>query len=106
MKCKQGEMAFIKKALRPVNIGKIVTCKEMLGYFIRGEELMYNGEKWMAVDTDHIWVVTNPNGIETMYGSSIEALIPDTWMTPIKGDKLDSGEDTAISKQKHDTMDA
>lgn len=102
MKCKQGEMAFIKKALRTENIGRVVTCKEMLGYFIQWEDLMYNGERWLAQDTDYIWVVQG--NLETQYGAAKEALIPDSWLQPIRPDGLDSDEDTTVKKS--DTIDA
>lgn len=86
MICKQGDLAYIKKAIRPENIGRIVTCKEMLGYFIKGETYTYNGEVWMAADTDYMWVVTSNSGVETMYGTAKEVFCPDSWLKPIRGD--------------------
>lgn len=83
MKCKQGDLAYIRKALRPENVGKIVTCKQMLGYYIMGETVTWNGENFLAPETDYMWVVYAKYGVETMYGSSKEGMIADSWLQPI-----------------------
>lgn len=92
MKCKVGDLAFIRNAIRVANLGRVVTCKVNLGYFIRGETIMHNGEAWIAFETDFTWVVTG--NLETLYGTSTEALIPDSWLTPIRTDPLDATEHT------------
>ena len=92
MRCKAGELAFIRKSMRTTNIGRVVTCKEMLGYFIQGESFLYNGESWMAHETDYMWVVSG--NIETLFGNSAEALVPDSWMTPIRPEPVETTEHT------------
>lgn len=90
---KQGDLAFIKKSLRPVNIGMVVTCTQYLGYFIEGEDLEMHGELFKAPFTDNYWLITNQSGhIETQFGKSKEAYLPDLWLIPIKGDLLDGEE--------------
>jgi hypothetical protein len=96
MNCKQGDLAYIIKALRSVNIGRIVTCKELIGKLNQEEPYMWNGEVYSAAISDNHWVVSCASGLETLYGKSKEAVIPDTWLRPIKGDLLDSEE--------HDTL--
>lgn len=92
MICKLNDMAYIKKALRPANIGRVITCKELLGYFIQGEEYLWNGEVYLAQDTDYIWVVESPSGLDTLYGKSLMATAPDSWLVPIKMDGLTDEE--------------
>jgi hypothetical protein len=81
MKCKQGDLAFIKKALRYENIGKVVTCARYLGYYERGSKVTISGEEWLAFDSDNYWLVKGD--IETMFGKARESYIPDTWLAPI-----------------------
>lgn len=96
MRCKQGDLAIIIKAIRSSNLGKIVTCKEMIGYFIMGEELTWNGEQFVAQDTDYFWVIqAQDSGIDTLFGKSKEALSPDSWLRPLNGEGLDASEDTS-----------
>lgn len=85
MICKQGDLAYIKKALRPENIGKIVTCKVLIGELKRGEPFIHNGEQWLAYDTDAHWVIQCTSGLETQYGLSTEGFILDSWLIPIRG---------------------
>ena len=86
MNCKQGDLAYIKKAIRTSNIGKVVTCKKLLGHYERGDPIRHNGEVWAAYDTDHQWVIECKNSLETQYGPCSEALIMDSWLIPIKAD--------------------
>ncbi len=84
MKCKKGGLAFIKKSIRPKNVGLIVTCDEYLGYYIQGETVEISGEVFLAIDTGHFWKIGSSTGsIETQYGKSKMAFIPDSWLTPI-----------------------
>jgi hypothetical protein len=85
-RCKQGDLAFIIKAIRPSNIGLIVLVEEYVGYFQRGEEYYYGGLRLIAYDTGHAWKVTSSSkSIDTIDGKSNFALTIDTWLTPIKG---------------------
>ena len=93
MRCKLNDLAFIRKAMRPSNIGKVVQCKELLGKFERGENIMWNGEFYVSPDTDYIWVVTSKSQLETLYGPSIEAFIADSWLTPINGEPSENFEE-------------
>jgi len=93
MRCKLGDLAFIRKAMRSSNIGKVVQCKELLGKFNRGDEIKWNGELFVSTDTDYIWVVTSKSQLETLYGPSIEAFIADSWLTPINGEPSENFEE-------------
>lgn len=79
---KQGQMAFVKKALRKTNIGKIVTCVRYLGYYSQGDVIEISGERYLAYDTDHFWIIS-ANTLETQYGPSREVYSMDSWLTPI-----------------------
>lgn len=83
--CKLNDLAFIKKSLRPANVGLIIQCVKYLGPYSKGELITINGEHWHAYDTDDHWVIESKSGsIETQFGKSKIAYIPDSWLTPIK----------------------
>jgi hypothetical protein len=92
-RCKVNDLAFIKKSIRPSNIGKVVQCKELLGKFERDEVFAWNGESFISTDTDYIWVVTSKSQLETLYGPSSEALIADSWLIPIRGEPSENLEE-------------
>ena len=98
MKCKQGDLAFIKKALRKENIGRIVTCTRYLGYYERGAPIVINGETWFAFDSDDYWEVTG--NIDTQFGSAKQAYIMDSWLSPINP----LGEDKETDKSLEDDL--
>ena len=94
MQCKLGDLCYIKKSMRPANIGLIVTCQSYLGYFLEGDTIEMNGESWLAPFSDNYWLITNSSGsIETQFGKSKEAYIPDLWLVPITGLPLEEEED-------------
>lgn len=81
---KLNQLAFIKKSLRPINIGKIVNCKKYLGYYSKGDKINISGELYQAFDTDHYWIIeSNSEILETQFGKSKEAYSMDSWLTPI-----------------------
>lgn len=82
MKCKLNQLAFIKKAIRKENIGRIVTCSKYLGYFERGATIVINGEYWVAFDSDDYWEITGR--LETQFGTAYQAYIMDSWLSPIE----------------------
>lgn len=88
MKCKQGDLCYIKKALRNSNIGKVVTTKLLIGKLNRGDHYKWNGETFIAYDSDYHWVISSKSGIETQFGNSLEAVIMDSWLVPINGDNI------------------
>jgi hypothetical protein len=90
MKCKLGDLAFIRKAIRKENIGKIVTCVKHVGHYNRGDKIIIHGEAWAAIDTDDFWLVSG--NIKTMYGKATEGYIPDSWLSPIQ--PLNDDEET------------
>jgi hypothetical protein len=95
MRCKKNDLAFINKALRPENVGRVVTCSEYLGFFIEGEIII--DQVLVAHYTDHWWQVTSDsNSIETQYGKSNIAYLPDAWLTPIKPEPLDEDDVTDL----------
>lgn len=95
-KCKSGDIAFIRKALNTSNIGKVVECKKLLGYYKRGDSINHNGEVWEAYDTDYQWVIQCKSGLETMFGPCKEALIMDSWLIPIRGTGLETEENKEL----------
>jgi hypothetical protein len=92
MNCKQGDLAFIKKAIRQENIGKVVTCVKHLGYYSRGDTITISGENWMAYDSDDYWLIDG--NLETMYGVASQAHIMDSWLSPIEPLPPEDVEDT------------
>jgi hypothetical protein len=82
MKCKQGDLAFIKKAIRKENIGRIVTCIKHLGHYKQGATIVINGENWLAPDSDHYWLISG--NIETQFGQAKQSYIMDSWLSPIE----------------------
>lgn len=99
MKCKQGDLAYIKKALRPANIGLAVVCKEYLGYYLRDDIIEVNKEHFTAIISDNYWVIENSYcEIETQFGKSSMAFSPDTWLEPIKKSKLDVGDKVNVEE--------
>jgi len=93
IKCKVNDLAFIKKAIRPVNIGRVVTCKELLGKFAFGETIVWNGEEFASPEDDYMWVVSSSGNLETQFGPSKEAMIPDSWLTPIRAEPSENYEE-------------
>jgi len=93
IKCKVNDLAFIKKAIRPVNIGRVVTCKELLGKFAFGETIVWNGEEFASPEDDYMWVVSSSGNLETQFGPSKEAMIPDSWLTPIRAEPSENSEE-------------
>ena len=94
MRNKQGNLAFISKSLRPVNIGLVVTCTQYLGYYLQDDYLEMHGEFFKAPVSDNYWVISNNSGhIETQFGLAKEAYAPDLWLTPIMGNLLEDEED-------------
>jgi len=91
--CKKDDIAFVKKALRPKNIDKVVTVKTYLGYYERAQPYVWNGETFLAFDSDDHWIIECNSGLETQFGSSLQAVIMDSWLFPIRGDEQEDFED-------------
>jgi len=114
LRCKVNELCWINKAQHLMNIGKIVTCNEYLGYFQRNEQFIHQGETWYAADTGHLWVISSKYGLETQYGTSTTAHIQDRWLTPIipRGEEIANNlvgifdEDTGTLVKEKDTISA
>lgn len=93
MKCKLDQLAFIKKALRKENIGRIAKCSKYLGYYSYGDTITISGENWLAPDSDDFWCVTG--SISTQFGQAHQAYIADSWLSPIS--PLDESEEDDYS---------
>lgn len=105
MQCKKDDLCYIRKSLRPNNVGLVVQCKVYLGHYSRGEMIPMHGEQWMAFDTDDYWLIENNYGdIETQYGNSRESYIMDSWLEPIPPKSQDIG--TTTKKKIEDNIDA
>jgi len=88
MKCEQGDLAKIIMSLRPSNIGKTVLVEKYIGHFKQGEEFDFRGVPCKAQITDHFWWIATEFGLSNMYGDTPKAYIPDTWLEPIRPEKL------------------
>ena len=99
MKCKLNDLCFVIKSKIQSNIGKIVTCKEYLGFFEKGIYSI-NGERLVAFESNHYWrVVGNVatwSGLDDGYGFSSESQL-----LPIKGEPV---EDFEISCKELETV--
>lgn len=104
MQCRLGGLAFIRKSLRPPNIGLIVQCTQLIGYLSKDEKFMWNGEQWSAPHSGDFWVVTSSTGsIETQYGKSAQAFILDAWLVPIP--ELPAEDDITTEETLTDTLE-
>jgi hypothetical protein len=101
VKNKAGEPAFIVKAIREKNIGKIVTPKALIGFVNAGNTFRYNGEAWVSVVDGYLWCVEG--NLETMYGDSREGFIPDHWLKPVKPDNFDETLEEELVEELHAT---
>ena len=88
MKCEKGDIAKIIMSLRPQNIGKTVLVENYIGHFKQGEEFDFRGIVCTAQITDHYWWISTDYGLQNMLGDTPKAYIPDTWLEPIRPDKL------------------
>ena len=88
MKCEKGDMAKIIYSIRPSNLGKTVLVDEYIGHFKEGELFDFRGIQCKAMITDHYWWIATEYGLTNMLGDTPKAYIPDTWLDPIRPDKL------------------
>lgn len=88
MKCEKGDMAKIIYAVRPSNLGKTVLVDEYIGHFKEGELFDFRGIQCKAMITDHYWWIATEYGLTNMLGDTPKAYIPDTWLEPLRPDKL------------------
>jgi hypothetical protein len=88
MKCEQGDIAKIIMSLRPNNIGKQVLVEDYIGHFKEGETFDFRGIVCKAQITDHYWWIATEYGLSNMYGDTPKAYIPDTWLEPVRPEKL------------------
>lgn len=88
MKCEQGDIAKIIMSIRPENIGKTVLVDEYIGHFVQGEEFQFRGIMCKALISDHHWWISTEYGLKNMMGDTPKAYIPDSWLEPIRSEKL------------------
>jgi hypothetical protein len=88
MKCEQGDIAKIIMSLRPNNIGKQVLVEEYIGHLKEGENFEFRGIPCKALITDHYWWIATEYGLQNMLGDTPKAYIPDTWLEPIRPEKM------------------
>jgi hypothetical protein len=88
MKCEQGDLAKIIYSIRPSNLGKIVLVEDYIGHFQAGEEFEFRGIPCRALVTDHYWWISAEYGLKNMLGDTPKAYIADTWLDPIRPDKM------------------
>ena len=88
MKCEQGDIAKIIYSLRPQNVGKTVLVETYIGHFDQGDEFDFRGIVCKAQITDHYWWIATEYGLQNMLGDTPKAYIPDTWLDPVRPDKL------------------
>lgn len=109
MRCKQGDRAFIIKAVNPVNVMRIVNVAEYIGKFGANETFEYRGEHYRVPISDHYWWVQTPpgsGGLETGAGETSRANLPDSWLKPFPPDLLDGdpeGESLDLNQDHEQT---
>lgn len=105
MQNKLGDLAFIKKSIRPENVGLIVECKDYLGYYLQGDIVEISGERYTAIVSDNYWLILSPSGsFLTQFGKAKNGFIPDLWLTPIKTDGLE--DDDYVTKTNSEELTA
>lgn len=96
MKCEQGDIAKIIMSLRPHNIGKTVLVETYIGHFKEGEEFDFRGVVCKAQVADHYWWIATEYGLQNMLGDTPKAYIPDTWLDPIRPQRLSQKEEELL----------
>jgi hypothetical protein len=96
MKCEKGDIAKIIMSLRPQNIGKTVLVENYIGHFNEGEEFDFRGIICKAQITDHYWWISTDHGLQNMLGDTPKAYIPDTWLDPLRPNKLSQTEEERL----------
>lgn len=92
MKCEQGDLAKIIYSIRPENVGKIVVVESYIGHYRRGDTFDFRGIACQCAVTDHYWWISADRGLFNMMGDTPKAYIADTWLEPIRPDKLSQVE--------------
>lgn len=92
MKCEKGDLAKIIFAIREQNLGKMVIVEEYIGHFKQGETFTFNGMDFTMPVTDHYWWIAADFGLKNLWGDTPKAYIPDTWLEPIRPDKIKEAE--------------
>lgn len=96
MKCEQGDLAKIIYSIRPANLGKIVLVEEYIGHFKQGETFDFRGIVCRAPVTDHYWWICAEHGLTNLLGDTPKAYIADTWLEPIRPDKVADKEEEKL----------
>jgi hypothetical protein len=100
---KQDGLAFVIKAASQENIGKIVTCTKLLGYYKKGDTIQSiydDNELFLNVSfSDFIWEVTSPRkNLKVKDNYYFTALCPDSNLSPIE--PLDENENAEVEMNK------
>jgi hypothetical protein len=96
MKCEQGDIAKIIMSIRPTNIGKQVLVEDYIGEFQAGEDFDFRGIVCKAPVSDHYWWIATEYGLQNMLGDTPKAYIADSWLEPIRPEKLVQKENTTV----------
>jgi hypothetical protein len=96
MKCETGDLAKIIYSIRPSNLGKTVLVETYIGHFQQGETFDFRGIVCTAQITDHFWWIATEYGLQNQLGDTPKAYIPDTWLEPIRPEKLRETEKVEI----------
>lgn len=95
MKCKQNDLCFVIKSRVNNNLGKIVTCKEYLGFLEKGRHT-WRGIEFDIFYTDHHWIAEG--NIETISGHKLGyASFSENQLLPIPTEPI---EDSEISSKE------
>jgi hypothetical protein len=96
MKCETGDLAKIIYSIRSSNLGKTVLVETYIGHFQQGETFDFRGIVCTAQITDHFWWIATEYGLQNQLGDTPKAYIPDTWLEPIRPEKLRETEKVEI----------
>ena len=95
MKCKLNDLCFVIKSRVPSNIGKVVTCKQYLGYYTKGAQVV-DGLCFVVEQSAHFWMVegnvTDYGGRNLGYGVSSEYQLLPIPTEPIEDSEISSRE--------------
>jgi hypothetical protein len=73
-----------------------VLVAEYIGRFRAGENFDFRGIDCMALISDHYWWIESEYGLKNQLGETPRAYIPDTWLEPIRPEKLVQKEDVGL----------
>lgn len=95
MKCKLNDLCFVVNVGESPNFGKIVICKEYLGFLTPGV-YFHSAGKYFVRESDHWWCIEG-NVMDSTGSYNGSVMCPEKYLLPIKWEPI---EDSEISSKE------